>query len=89
MNDAVADAQRAMRLVRSRAPEFGINPSCIGMVGYSAGANLTLHAAGDFDAGNPQAADPIERASSRPDFIALTRRHRISISELVISSDAK
>jgi len=69
--DALADAERAVRTVRSRAAEFGLDPKRIGLAGYSAGANLSIHVSAEFDAGNPSASDPVERASSRPDFIAL------------------
>jgi endo-1,4-beta-xylanase len=69
--DALADGQRAVRIVRSRAAEWRIDPHRVGVQGYSAGANLCLNLAGRFDAGDPQAADPIERFSSRPDFCVL------------------
>ncbi len=62
------DGQRAMRLVRSRAKEWGIDPTRIGMLGFSAGGEVVstvAYAAGDGDA---KATDPIERVSSRPDF---------------------
>ncbi|MDQ3621842.1 MAG: alpha/beta hydrolase [Verrucomicrobiota bacterium] len=62
------DAKRAMRTVRHRASEWGIDPGKIGIVGYSAGANLAMNLTANFDAGDPGAADPIERQSSRPDF---------------------
>ncbi len=62
------DAKRAVRLVRSRAAEWQLDPHKIGIVGYSAGANLAMNLAAKFDAGDPQAADPVERQSSRPDF---------------------
>ncbi|QDU25177.1 Acetylxylan esterase precursor [Anatilimnocola aggregata] len=62
------DAQRAIRLVRSRAKEWGLDPQQIGIAGYSAGANLAMNAAANFDAGDPESADPIERISCRPDF---------------------
>lgn len=65
------DAQRAIRLVRSRAAEFGVDPAKIGMMGFSAGGHLTATAGTHFDLGNPSAADPIDRASSRPDFLVL------------------
>jgi acetyl esterase/lipase len=65
------DAQRAIRLVRTRATEFGIDPARLGMMGFSAGGHLTATAGTHFDAGNPSAADPIDRASSRPDFLVL------------------
>lgn len=68
---ALADAQRAVRLVRSRADEWGIDAARVGMIGFSAGAAVTVLAATRFDAGDPNDADPIERHSSRPDFQAL------------------
>ncbi len=62
------DAKRAVRLVRHRAAEWNLDPRKIGIVGYSAGANLAMNLAANFDTGDPQASDPIERQSSRPDF---------------------
>ena len=67
----LGDAQRAIRLVRARAAEFGISPDRIGMMGFSAGGHLTASAGTMFDAGNPKAADPLDRPSSRPDFLIL------------------
>lgn len=64
------DAQRAVRLVRSRAAGWGIDPHRIGVVGYSAGANLTMNLACHFDPGSPSATDLVERVSCRPDFVA-------------------
>lgn len=68
---ALADGQRAIRLLRSRAAEFQINPSRIGIMGFSAGGEVAALAATRFDAGKPDAADPVDRQSSRPDFDAL------------------
>jgi acetyl esterase/lipase len=65
------DAQRAVRTVRARAVEFGVDPARIGMIGFSAGGHLTATAATKFDAGDPAAADPVERVSCRPDFVML------------------
>jgi acetyl esterase/lipase len=65
------DAQRAIRLVRTRATEFGIDPARLGMMGFSAGGHLTSTAGTHFDAGDAAAADPIDWASSRPDFLIL------------------
>ncbi len=62
------DAQRAIRTVRARADEFGIDPKKIGILGFSAGGHLTSSAVTHFDAGKADAADKIERASCRPDF---------------------
>jgi acetyl esterase/lipase len=67
----LGDAQRAIRLVRSKAAEYGIAPDHIGMWGFSAGGHLTATAGTMFDAGDAKASDAIERESSRPDFLVL------------------
>ena len=67
----LGDAQRAIRYVRSRAGDFGIEPDRIGIWGFSAGGHLASTAGTHFDSGKPDAADPIERLSSRPDFLIL------------------
>ncbi|HRQ88024.1 MAG TPA: alpha/beta hydrolase [Bacteroidia bacterium] len=69
--DAMADARRAIRTVRSRAEEWGIKPDRIGILGFSAGGELAAYAAMQSDPGDPKSSDSIERASSRPDFQAL------------------
>jgi acetyl esterase/lipase len=65
------DAQRAVRLVRSRAAEFQIQPNRVGIMGFSAGGHLASTVAIHFDDGTPTAQDPIERAGCRPDFAIL------------------
>lgn len=65
---AKADGQRAMRLVRSRAAEWGIDPKRIGIMGFSAGGEVVSMVVYSPTDGDAQAADPIDRASSRPDF---------------------
>ncbi len=65
------DAQRAIRTVRSRAKEWGVDPARIGVMGFSAGGHLASTAGTHFDDGNPKAADPIDRAGCRPDFLVL------------------
>lgn len=67
---ALQDAQRAIRLVRHRATEWGIDTARVGIMGFSAGAGVTLLAATRSDAGDPAAPDPIDRHSSRPAFQA-------------------
>jgi acetyl esterase/lipase len=67
----LGDAQRAIRLVRHRAGEFGLRSDRIGMMGFSAGGHLTATAGTRFDGGLPGAEDPIDRAGSRPDFLIL------------------
>jgi len=67
----LGDAQRAIRMVRSRAAEFGVAPDQVGIMGFSAGGHLASTAGTHFDPGDPRAADPIDRVSSRPDFLVL------------------
>ena len=64
----LSDARRAIRLVRSRAKEFGIVPNRVGMMGFSAGGHLTAMASTMFDDGQPTSPDLVERLGSRPDF---------------------
>lgn len=63
------DLKRAIRTVRSHAAEWNIDPHKIGVLGFSAGANLALTVAGQFDEGDTQSGNPIERLDSRPDFV--------------------
>jgi acetyl esterase/lipase len=68
MENVRQDAYRAMRLVRSRAKEWNIDPHRVGMLGFSAGGaviSLVAYAPGN---GNPAAADPIDRLNGKPDF---------------------
>jgi acetyl esterase/lipase len=65
----ILDGYRSVRWVRSHAKEFGIAPDRIGMWGFSAGGHLVGMVGTHFDNGNPQAADPIDRVSDRPDFV--------------------
>src|SRR5437899_1565119 len=62
------DAARAVRTVRARADEWKLDPKRIGIIGSSAGGHLASTLLTHFDQGKPDATDPIERASSRPDL---------------------
>lgn len=65
------DVQRALRTVRSQAEYYKINPTRIGVMGFSAGGHLASTAGTHFDAGKSESGDPIDRVSSRPDFMVL------------------
>ena len=65
------DVQRAIRLVRSRASEWGIDSKRIGVWGFSAGGHLASTAGTHFDDGMADAADPIDRVGCRPDILVL------------------
>lgn len=69
--DALADAQRAIRLVRSRSTEWGVNSAALGIIGFSAGGELAFLAAMHPDGGEPNASDPINRLDARPSFQGL------------------
>lgn len=88
--DALADGKRAMRLVRTHAAVWKIDPTKVGMLGYSAGANLILNLASHFDGGDAQAGDPIERQGSRPDFVVLlsTWPNRQTLAAYPLKSDS-
>jgi len=69
--DSLGDVQRAIRLIRSRASEWGISPDRIGVMGFSAGGELAALSGTRHDLGNPGDADAIARESSMPAFQAL------------------
>ncbi|BDI28513.1 hypothetical protein CCAX7_005640 [Capsulimonas corticalis] len=64
----LGDASRAIRTIRAKAADWKIDPHRVGVMGSSAGGHLASSLATHFDAGDPKAADPIERESSRPDL---------------------
>jgi acetyl esterase/lipase len=69
--EALLDAQRAVRLTRAHAVDWQIDPHRVGLLGWSAGGNIGINIATHFDAGDPTAANTIDRQSDRPDFVAL------------------
>ena len=65
------DARRAVQTVRGRAQDYHIDPNRIVVIGFSAGGHLAALAATQPVPGNPESDDPIDRVSSRPDFLVL------------------
>lgn len=68
---AYGDASRAVRLVRSRADEWKLNPNAIGIMGFSAGGYVAAMASAIYDEGKPSSNDLVENYSSRPSFQVL------------------
>ena len=72
--DAVNDAFQAIRLVRAHAAQWKLDPAKIGIMGFSAGAELSAPTAlffEDFERNNSDAADPLAKVSARPDFVGV------------------
>jgi endo-1,4-beta-xylanase len=80
--DELNDMQRAIRLVRSRASEWHIDTARIGVMGFSAGGELSALAAMRFAPADQNANDPIDRMDDRPDFQALIYPGNISRLEV-------
>jgi endo-1,4-beta-xylanase len=81
--ESLADVQRAIRLIRSRAAGWHIDPERVGVIGFSAGGELAMLAGTRYAPGDPASADPIEREPCKPAFEALVypatpRDHRIT-----------
>ena len=69
--ESLADTKRAMRLIRSRAKQWNVDPARVGAIGFSAGGELVWLASSRVGAGDQAAPDAVDRQSSRPDFAAL------------------
>ena len=67
----IEDGERAMSYIRSHAADFAIKPDHIGIWGFSAGGHLASSVATHFDSGQPDAQDPVDRVTDRPDFAIL------------------
>jgi acetyl esterase/lipase len=65
------DGQRALRLMRSKAKEWNLDPARIGMIGFSAGGETVAMVCRKNEKGDPNATDPIDRESAVPSFQAL------------------
>ncbi len=68
---SLADTVRAIRLVKTRAGEWGVDPEKVGVLGFSAGGELAALAGTRIEAANPSAADAVDRVSSKPAFMGL------------------
>src|SRR5262249_5192499 len=62
------DARRALRVIRSRASEWRVDPARVGIIGFSAGGEVVMYASARYDTGNISAPDPLDRQNGRPDF---------------------
>lgn len=69
--ESLADLQRSLRLVRTRAAEWGVDPARIGVIGFSAGGELAALGSMRYASGDSGAADPVQRQDSKPAFQAL------------------
>jgi acetyl esterase/lipase len=67
----VMDGKRALQVVRSRAAEFKLDPARVGFIGFSAGSSLARLVAAASGPGNANSDDPVDRFSSRPDYLGL------------------
>ena len=77
------DGQRAMRLVRSRAAEWNVDPARVGMMGFSAGGEVVSMVAFGGAPRDPGARDPVDRLSSRPDFVIFVYPGPLGVPEAV------
>jgi len=82
------DAYRAMRLVRSRAGEWRVDPNRVGMLGFSAGGEVVAMVAYGPGYGDPQAADPIDRENGRPNFQMIVYPGPLGIPSEGVPTDA-
>jgi acetyl esterase/lipase len=80
------DAERALRLVRSRAAEWGVTDGRLGMLGFSAGGEVVALVAYGSGAGDASAPDPVDRLSARPDFQMLVYPGPLGIPDQVAPS---
>ena len=85
--DALADAQRAIRLVRSRAVEWGVRSEAVGIIGFSAGGEVALLAATRGADGQPTATDVIERQGARANFYGLIYPGGIPRADIVVTKE--
>lgn len=81
------DGQRAIRLVRSHAQDWSIDPNRVGIMGFSAGGELTAIVCNDAGKGKEDATDPIDRLSARPDFQALIYSGPLGVKNQAVTKE--
>ncbi len=81
--DVTADAYRAMRLIRSHAKEWNIDPARLGIMGFSAGGEVVAMVAYGSGDGDSKAADPIDRLNGKPNFQILIYPGPLGVPEVV------
>ena len=69
-------------MVRSRAKEWNVDPARVGIMGFSAGGEVASMVAFGAGEGDPKAADPVDRLSSRPDFLVMIYPGPLGIPEV-------
>jgi acetyl esterase/lipase len=84
---ALQDGQRALRLVRSKAKEWNIDPNRVGMMGFSAGGEVVAMVCRKAEQGDAKAADPIDRESAAPNFQALVYSGPLGIRGQTITKE--
>src|SRR5262245_14582849 len=84
---ALQDGQRALRVVRSRAKEWNVNPNRVGIMGFSAGGEVAAMVCNASGKGKEDAADPVDRESARPDFQALVYSGPLGIRNATVTKD--
>jgi endo-1,4-beta-xylanase len=84
---ALQDGQRAIRLVRSKAKDYGIDPARVGIMGFSAGGEVAAMVSGHAEKGKEDAPDPVDRLSARPDFQALVYSGPLGIVKQTATKD--
>jgi endo-1,4-beta-xylanase len=84
---ALQDGQRAIRLVRSKAKEWHINPSRVGIMGFSAGGEVAAMVSSKPGKGTDDAPDPVDRLSARPEFTALVYPGPLGIRGETVTKD--
>lgn len=86
VDHAKQDALRAMRLVRSRTTEWGLDPTRIGIMGFSAGGELAAWTSFAEGSSNATATDPVERQNAKPDFQISIYPGPLAVPEMVSST---